>query len=485
MMPAGSALFTSLSAVVPMACVTAAAVAAMTAEAFRSPGERMPIGPLGTIGLAGAAVSSLLLWDRGAASFGVVVADNFSLFVTWILILVGVLSLAISGPVIDRERLPGGEYYALMLFALAGMMLMAMASDLLVIFLALEVLSIGVYVLTGIRRDSPVASEAALKYFLLGAFASAFFLYGIAFIYGVTGSTRLDRVGALIAAQAASPTPLHLAATALLLVGFAFKVSAVPFHMWTPDAYEGAPSPVAGFMSTGVKAAAFAAFTRVFLSTLEPLAGQWSGALSAVAVATMIGGTVVGVAQSNVKRMLAYSSIAHGGYLIVALVSANDAGKGAILFYLLVYAVTNLGAFGVISVLETRDRANDRIADYAGLWHTRPGLALLMTTFLLSLGGFPPFGGFIAKWYVFMAAMKAGHTWLAIVGVLTSVVSVFFYLRIVVAMYMMPADERSPLPRVPRIATAALVASAAMVLYLGILPTRVLDWAARSISTMF
>jgi len=271
----------------------------------------------------------------------------------------------------------------------------------------------------------------------------------------------------------------------LLLVGFAFKVSAVPFHMWTPDAYEGAPSPVAGFMSTGVKAAAFAAFARVFLSALAPLSGQWSGALSVVAFATMIGGTVVGVVQSNVKRMLAYSSIAHGGYLIVALVSANDAGKGAILFYLLVYAVTNLGAFGVMSVLETGDRDNDRIADYAGLWHTRPGLALLMTIFLLSLGGFPPFGGFVAKWYVFMAAMQAGQTWLAIVGVLTSVVSIFFYLRIVVMMYMTPGAERPPLPRAPRVTTAALVTSAAIVLYLGVLPARVLDWAARSISTIF
>lgn len=484
-MSGGSLALASFSAIVPMACVAAAAIAAMTAEAFRSPGERMPIGPLGVIGLAGAAASSLLLWDRGAASFGVVVADNFSLFVTWILILVGVLSLAISAPVVDRERLPGGEYYALMLFSLSGMMLMAMASDLLIIFLALEVLSIGVYVLTGIRRDSAAASEAAFKYFLLGAFASAFFLYGIAFIYGLTGSTRLDRVGALVAAQALSPAPLQLVAMGLLLVGFAFKVSAIPFHMWTPDAYEGAPSPVAGFMSTGVKAAAFAAFARVFLSALEPLSGQWRGTLWAVAAATMIGGTIAGVAQTNVKRMLAYSSIAHGGYLLVALVAANDAGKGAILFYLLVYAVTNLGAFGVISLLETRDRANDRIADYAGLWHARPGVALLMTIFLLSLGGFPPFGGFIAKWYVFIAAISAGQTWLAIIGVLTSVVSVFFYLRIVVMMYMTPAAERQPLPIAPRVATAALIASAALVLYLGVLPARVLDWAAQSIGTIF
>jgi NADH-quinone oxidoreductase subunit N len=468
-----------------MACVTAAAIAAMTAEAFRSPGERMPIGPLGVIGLIGAAAAAVLLWDRHAASFGVVVADNFSLFITWILVIVGILSLAISGPVVEREGLPAGEYYALMLFALAGMILMAMASDLLVIFLALEVLSLAVYVLTGIRRDSPTATEAAFKYFLLGAFSSAFFLYGIAFAYGVTGSTRLDRIGSLMAAQAMAPTPIQLLAMGLLLIGFAFKVSAVPFHMWTPDAYEGAPSAVTGFMSTGVKAAAFAAFARVFLSAFEPLRGQWAEALEVIAIATMIVGTFVGVAQSNVKRMLAYSSIAHGGYLLVALISANDVGKGAILFYLLTYAVTNLGAFGVIGLLESADRPNDTIADYAGLWNTQPGLAALMTIFLLSLGGFPPLGGFIAKWYVFTAAMKAGYTWLAIVGVLTSVVSVFFYLRIIVMMYMTPSRSSVGIPAIPRIAGAALVASAIMVVYLGVLPTRVLDWAAASISTIF
>jgi NADH-quinone oxidoreductase subunit N len=475
----------SLNAIVPMLCVTAAAIAAMVAEAFRTPGERMPIGPLGAIGLAGAATASFLLWNHNASSFGVVQADNFGLFVTGVLIVVGLLSLAFSGPTIEREHLPQGEYYALMLFAIAGMMLMATASDLLVIFLALEVLSLAVYVLTGIRRDSSLGTEAALKYFLLGAFSSAFFLYGIAFTYGVTGSTRLDRIGSQIAAQALDPTPMQLLALGLLLVGFAFKVSAVPFHMWTPDAYEAAPPAVTGFMSTGVKAAAFAAFARVFLSAFEPLKAQWGPILWAVAAATMIVGTVVGVAQSSVKRMLAYSSIAHGGYLLVALLAANDIGKGAILFYLLAYAVTNLGAFGVIAMLDNADRPNDRIQDYAGLWNEHPVLAALMTIFLLSLGGFPPLAGFIAKWYVFSAAVKAGYTWLAILGVLTSVVAVFFYLRVVVMMYMTPSDHPARFPAVPRIAGFALVVSAVLVLYLGILPTRVLNWAAASISTIF
>jgi NADH-quinone oxidoreductase subunit N len=407
--------------------------------------------------------------------------------------VVGLLSLAISGPTIERERLPRGEYYALMLFAIAGMMLMATATDLLVIFLALEVLSLAVYVLTGIRRDSQKGTEAALKYFLLGALSSAFFLYGIAFTYGLTGTTRLDRIGVLLATQAMAPTAMQLLAVGLVLVGFAFKVSAVPFHMWTPDAYEGAPPAVTAFMSTGVKAAAFAAFVRVFLSAFEPLRGSWSEPMVAgwsqvvwvVAAATMIVGTVVGVAQTNVKRMLAYSSIAHGGYLLVALVAANDVGKASVLFYLLTYAVTNIGAFGVIALLDNLDQPNDEVRDYAGLWNHHPALAALMTVFLLSLGGFPPMAGFIAKWYVFSAAVKAGDNVLAIIGVLTSVVSVFFYLRIVVMMYMTPSDTPARFPAVPRMAGAALIVSAILVFYLGILPTRVIDWAAASIATIF
>ena len=475
----------AFNAIVPMACVTAAAIAAMVAEAFRDPGERMPIGGLGAVGLAGAGIAAFLLWGRNATAFDIVAADDFGLFVTWILIVVGALSLAISVPTIERERLPGGEYYALMLFAIAGMMLMATATDLLLVFLALEVLSLAVYVLTGIRRTSPASTEAALKYFLLGAFSSAFFLYGIAFTYGLTGSTHLDRVGSLMASQAQSPTPMRYLAVGFLLVGFAFKIAAVPFHMWTPDAYEGAPPAVTGFMSTGVKAAAFAAFVRVFLSALSPLRADWMPVLAVVTAATMIVGTVVGVAQSNVKRMLAYSSIGHGGYLLLALIAANNVGKGAILFYLLTYAITNLGAFGVIAVLESGGRANDRVEDYAGLWSERPRLAALMTIFLLSLGGFPPLAGFIAKWYVFTAAVEAGYTGLAIVGVLTSVVSVFFYLRIVVMMYMTPRQTPSDIPPVPGIAGLALTVSAALVFYLGVLPTRVLDWAASSIRSIF
>src|SRR5215212_9490277 len=475
----------SFDAVVPILCVTLAALAAMGAEAFRGNDEKMPIGGLGIIGLVGAGVASALLWNRNTSSFGVIVADNFGLFVTFVLVIVGILTIMFSAPVLHLDDVPKGEYYALLLFAIAGMMMMAMANDLLIIFVSLEILSLAVYVLTGIRRDDPRSTEAAFKYFLLGAFSSAFFLYGIAFTYGVTGSTRLDRIGSMMTAQAMSPTPMQFLALGLILVGFAFKVAAVPFHMWTPDADEGAPPAVTGFMSTGVKAAAFAAFVRVFLSAFEPLRGSWSEVIWVLAAATMIVGTVAGVTQSSVKRMLAYSSIGHGGYLLLALLSGNDFGKGAVLFYLLTYAITNIGAFGVIAMLDTAGRPNDRVRDFAGLWNDHPALATLMTIFLLSLGGFPPMAGFIAKWYVFSAAVKAGYTGLAIIGVLTSVVSVFFYLRIVVMMYMTTPEQPARVLPLPRIAGLALVVSAILIFYLGILPTRVLDWAAASISTIF
>jgi len=476
----------NLQAIMPLLIVTLAACATMLAEAFRRKGEQMPLGGLGIIGLVGAAVAAVLLWNRQATSFGVVLADNFALFITLVLTVVGVLTILFSSQVIDHEGLPAGEYYALTLFSVAGMMLMAAATDLLVIFLALEILSLAVYVLTGIRRTDPAGTEAAFKYFLLGAFSSAFFLYGVAFTYAVVGSTRLERVSEAIAAQAGGePNFMVWLAVGLLLVGFAFKVSAVPFHMWTPDAYEGAPTVVTGFMSTGVKAAAFAAFMRVFLTAFEPLHGQWVALVWGIAIATMIVGTVVGVVQSNVKRMLAYSSIAHAGYLLIGLVSANVVGKSAILFYLLAYAVTNLGAFGVTALVATRERPNGDLRDFAGLWQTQPVMAALMTVFLLSLGGFPPTAGFIGKWYIFSAAVQDGYYGLAIVGVLTSVVSVFYYLRIIVMMYM--ADTQPESVPAPLTATglAGLAVAALGILYLGVLPTRVIDIATRSIETIF
>ncbi len=472
-------------AIIPLVLVALSGIAAMLAEAFRQPGERMPIAGLGLIGLVGAAIASVSLWDTDRVSFGVIRADNFALFINVILCLVGILTMLLSNEVVERDNLPAGEYYALTLFSITGMMMMASATDLLVIFIALEILSLSVYVLTGIRRRSVTGAEAAFKYFLLGAFSSAFFLYGIAFMFAVAGSTRLEQIGVALAGQATGPPQtLTIVAVGLLLVGFAFKVSAVPFHMWTPDAYQGAPTIVTAFMSTGVKAAAFGAFARVFLSALEPLQAQWIPVLAVIAAVTMIVGTVVGVAQTNIKRMLAYSSIAHAGYLLLGIIAANSAGRAAILFYLLAYAVTNLGALGIVALLGTPENEHDELRDFAGLYYVRPGLAALMAVFLLSLGGFPPLAGFFGKYYIFLAIIQEGHYWLAIIGVLTSVVSVFFYLRIVVMMYMTEGPEVYR-PSVPATAVAALTLATVAVFYLGVLPARVLQLALDSISTIF
>jgi NADH-quinone oxidoreductase subunit N len=475
----------AFDAVIPMLCVTLAGLVVLLAEAFMKKGEKMPIAPLGLIGLVGAAVASVLLWDRNTESFGVVSGDNFGLFVNLVIIAVGALTIIFSTQTVERDGLPAGEYYAMVLFAIVGMMLMAQATDLLVIFLALETMSIAVYILTGIRRDLQQSTEAAFKYFLLGAFASSFFLYGIAFLYGTTGTTNIDEMSTRIAAQSMSGNPMILLGIGMLIVGFGFKIAAVPFHMWSPDAYEGAPAVVTGFMSTGVKAAAVAAFVRVFLKGLDPMIADWAPILWWIAALTMIVGTVVGVAQTSLKRMLAYSSIAHGGYLLAGLVAGNEVGKAAILFYLAAYALTNLGAFGVIALIGSRERANDDLRDYAGLWHTHPALASLMTFFLLSLGGFPPTAGFIAKWYIFSAAIGSGYYGLAIIGVLSSVVSVFFYLRIVVMMYMTDRDARPVPAPVSGLAMGGLVVAMIGVLYLGVLPARLIEFAQQSIGTIF
>jgi len=474
-----------LQAVIPIFIVVATALITLAVEAFRGQDERLPLGILGLIGLAGAGAASVMLWGHNRVSLGVVRADNFALFINGILIVVGVLTILFSGDVIEREELPAGEYYALVLFSISGMMLMASATDLLVVFVALEILSLGVYVLTAIRRSSLAGAEGGFKYFLLGAFSSAFFLYGVALTYVLSGSTRLDQIAQVIAGHSAAPTPFVLIAVGLVMVGFAFKVSAVPFHMWTPDAYQGAPTIVTGFMSTAVKAAAFAAFVRVFLTAFAPLSTQWVPLLGASAIATMIVGTVVGVAQTSVKRMLAYSSIAHAGYLLVGLIAGSDMGQASVLFYLLSYAVTNLGAFGILALLANKANEHDEVRDFAGLWQSKPVLATLLTVFLLSLGGFPPTAGFIGKWYIFAAAVQQGHYTLAIVGVLTSVISVYYYLRIIVMMYMSESAHTEPVAKLSPMATAALAMAVAAVFYLGVYPSGAIELARQSVSRLF
>jgi NADH-quinone oxidoreductase subunit N len=471
-------------AIVPIVCVWLGGVAVMVAEAFRAPDERMPLEPLGVGALVTCGITAILLWNRSTTSFGVVSADNFALFVTLVLVLIGVLTIALSAQLIERDGINPGEYYSLTLFAIGGMMLMASATDLLVIFIALEILSLSVYILTAIRRESKAGAEAAFKYFLLGAFSSAFFLYGIAFTYGITATTRLEEVVVDMASLSAATELMTYLALGLLLVGFAFKVSAVPFHMWTPDAYEGAPAVVTAFMSAGVKAAAFAAFVRVFMSAFGSLQPQWEPVIWLLSAASMIFGVVAGVVQRNVRRMLAYSSIAHAGYLMMAMAAGNDVGKSAILFYLLTYALATVGAFGVTAFVASRERSHDDLSDYAGLSKRQPLLAGLLTIFLLSLGGFPPTAGFVGKWYLFGSAVTAGHYGLAIIGVLTSVVSVFFYLRVVMMMYMSDDTSTAPVTTPSAASIFALGVPTIATLYLGILPTRLLDIAARSIATI-
>jgi NADH-quinone oxidoreductase subunit N len=422
--------------------------------------------------------------DRRSLFGGMFVHDGLTVFFTLLLCSIAVVGVLLSWDFVRRIRMHLSEYYALLLFSTIGMITMAASNDLVTIFLGLELMSLPLYVLVGIRRGHLESNEASLKYFLLGAFASGFLLYGIALLFGATGTTNLTRMAAFLGESPLSGNPLFWVGTLLVLVGFGFKVSVVPFHMWTPDAYEGAPTIVTAFMSTGVKAAAFAAFVRVFLAPLEPLKDQWVPVLAVIAGATMILGTVVGVVQTNVKRMLAYSSIAHAGYLLLGLIATTATGKAAVLFYLLSYAVTNLGALGIVALLGTPQHEHDELRDFAGLWKSRPGLAGLMTVFLLSLGGFPPTAGFIGKWYIFAAAVERGYYWLAIIGVLTSVVSVFFYLRIVVMMYMTEGSDAAR-PRVPAVAVAGLAMATLAVLYLGVLPTRLIDLALDSIATIF
>jgi NADH-quinone oxidoreductase subunit N len=385
---------------------------------------------------------------------------------------------------LEREGISHGEYYALLLLTTSGMMVMAAATDLIAIFLGLEVLSISLYILSGYARERLASEEAAMKYFLLGAFASAFFLYGVALVYGATGATSLDAIRDRITQQGLGPgDPLLLMGTALLLVGFGFKVAIVPFHVWTPDVYEGAPTTVTAFMSVGAKAAGFAAFLRVFLKALPVLAEPSAQALAVLAAVTMIVGNVVAISQRNLKRMLAYSSIAHAGYILMGLVAAVKHAPGgvpAVLFYMLGYMVMQLGAFGVIIAFRRRGEEVLELNDYAGLGFRYPALGAMMTIFMISLAGLPPTVGFLGKLYLFSAALDAGYTWLVVIAVLTSVVSVYYYLAVIVRMYMAPAEaagaSAEAVSSAPLYVALALTAFATLIL--GILPSGILNMAA-------
>jgi len=400
------------------------------------PGSSRPAGVALAALLAGGAAVTVARDARRALFGGMFVHDGLTVFFTVLLCAIGAVAVLLSWDYVKRTRIHHGEYYALLLCATLGMIVMAGANDLITMFLGLELMSLSLYVLVGFRRNSLESNEAALKYFLLGAFASGFLLYGIALLYGATGTTSLPRMAAFLAGTPLHHDPLLLVGGLLLLAGLLFKVAAVPFHMWTPDAYEGAPTSVTAFMSAGAKAAAFAALLRFSLRVLGDAPIAWGPVLSVIAVLTMTVGNVTALLQTNLKRMLAYSSIAHAGYVLVAVIAGGTAGASAALFYLAVYAAMNLGAFGVLTLLGRGTQEPVLMADVAGLGFRRPWLGLALTVFMLSLGGIPPTAGFMGKVYVFGTALQAGLVPLVVIGVLNSVVSVFYYLRVTVALYM-------------------------------------------------
>ena len=418
--------------------------------------RKSPLVAISLIGILVAAFFTARLWGQNLTAFnGTVVADDFALLFQFILLIVVALSVALSERYIQQKGINYGEYYALLLFSTSGAMLMATSRELITIFVGLEVLSIALYVLSGFARTEARSEESAMKYFLLGSFSSGFFLYGIALMYGGTGTTRLDTISQMGAAALA--TPYTVAGMALLIVGLGFKAAIVPFHSWTPDVYEGAPTSVTAFMSAGAKAGAFAAFVRVSIALL-PLSGAFHSVLWVLAILTMIIGNVVAVAQTNIKRMLAYSSIAHAGYILVGLLAQNTEGHAGILFYVMAYTFMNLGAFGVLILLARRGEEPTQISDLQGLASRQPGAAALMAIFMLSLAGIPPTAGFMGKFYLFIGAVHAHQYALAVVGLLASVIGVFYYLRVIASMYFQAPQRENPTGRLFGAAPGAAIA---------------------------
>ena len=471
-------------ALYPVLIVTVACFACLLLDASPRGARPGVLAATGVLGVVGAIGVSALLWGGPATAFqGMLVVDGFALFLNAVIGAAAVLVLLLSVGYLPRQGVAAGEYYALALFATVGMMLMAAGTDLLVIFLALELMSLSLYVLAGTFRTRPDGHEAALKYFLLGAFASGFFLYGIALLYGATGTTNLARLGTALAAPGAAGNPMVLAGLALLLVGFGFKTSTVPFHQWAPDVYQGAPTPVAAFIATGSKAAAFGGLLRV-LAAMRPLEADWTTVLWGLAALTMTVGNVVALVQGNVKRLLAYSSVAHVGYMLVGLAAGLEPGSPAVLFYLAVYAIASVGAFGVILLLEREGEEAVDLAAFGGLSGPHPVLALGLTVFLLALIGMPPTAGFVGKFYLFSAAIQQGLVGLAVIAVLNSVVAAYYYLRLIVYMYMREPEGAPTTAFVTPAASVALGLSAWITLQLGLWPGPVLALAQRAVAPL-
>jgi NADH-quinone oxidoreductase subunit N len=475
------------STIGPLIFLTVWASALLLVDLFIPKERKGIIALLSALGLALTLVFTLSQIGQGITAFsGMVVIDGFSVFVNALLLVSGLLGIALAYGYVKRMGLERGEYYTLLLFSVTGMMLMAQAADLIVVFLALELLSIPLYVLAAFARPRAESEEAGLKYFLLGAFATGFVVYGTALVFGATGSTNLTEILSLAAPGASNLLLLSIGA-ALILVGFGFKVAAVPFHMWTPDVYQGAPSAVTAFMSSGAKIAGFAALLRVFATAFPSIAVDMTGILWALAALTMILGNVVAIAQTNIKRLLAYSSIAHAGYILMAFVPYGNLDVAPVsiaagLFYLVAYAITNFGAWGVVIALEKAEGKGLEIGDYAGLARKHPALAAAMTVFMLSLIGLPPTIGLVGKIYLFRAVIAGGFYGLAIIGVLTSLVSAYYYLRVVVVMYMRdgePETERESFLDFTTIATAIAT------VVISLVPQFLFAWASSAVLKLF
>ncbi len=445
------------------------------------------LGALALVGILLAAIANGFLYGvTQTGGTGMILVDRFRLFANWIFLLAGALSVLISLAYVTRQRLQSAETYALMLFALVGMMLMGGTQDLIIVFLGLEVMSIAIYALAAMNRRDRKSAEAGLKYFLLGAFSTGFFLYGIALLYGATGSTNIGVMSRTIL-EGAAVGPLLLFGVALLAIGFGFKVAAVPFHMWTPDVYEGAPAPITAFMATGVKAAAFVAFLRVFLVAFDSVYESWYSILWWLAAITMVAANLIALVQGNVKRMLAYSSIAHGGYLLVALVAANQTASAAMLFYLLVYTLMNIGAFAIVISVAHQGEERLQIEDYAGFGWQQPALGIFLTVFLLSLAGFPGTGGFMGKIFLLQGAADSELWTLLVVLVMATLVSYWYYLRVAWYMWMREAPTPdahagvvAPLPM-----RLALFVAVGLILFLGLFPSATMGVVNASVDSLF
>ena len=437
--------------------------------------SKKPLGYIALVGiLAGLAATAYQTQFYGNAFFNMVRVDSFSIFFHFVVLLVALVVVLSSLDYLEVQRINAGEYYALMLFATVGMMLMSSAVELVLIFIALEISSISSYILAGFRRRAAESAESSLKYFLLGSFATAFFLYGVAMIFGATGSTNVYVIAEILKTH---QSVLIYLAVALMFVGLGFKVASAPFHVWAPDVYEGAPAPVVGFMSTGPKAAAFAVLLRVLFATGAP---GWFWLVWVSAALSMTIGNIGALVQNNVKRLLAYSSIAHAGYLLVAFAAAQTTGISAAIFYTASYAAMNVGAFAIVAHLSGKGERYVTLDDYSGLGRRSPVLAATLTIFLISLIGIPITGGFFAKFYVFSAALQSNLVGLTIIGVINSAIAAYYYLRIIVYMYMRDERIEAPVARIPAGLAAAVAISLIVTIYLGVLPNRVLNDAIRA-----